>query len=89
MVNLVHQHDVIHSIECIIKNAVWGQTLVLSASKHPTRKDYYKWAAEQLNLAAPAFIEEIGQPSGKLIDAGKSLDILGIFLKYPSPYDML
>lgn len=89
VVNLVHQHDVIHSIECIIKNAVWGQTLVLSASKHPTRKDYYKWAAEQLNLAAPAFIEEIGQPSGKLIDASKSLDILSIFLKYPSPYDML
>ena len=89
VVNLVHQYDVIHSIECIIKNEVWGQTLVLSASVHPTRKEYYRWAAEQLNLAAPVFIEEIGQPSGKLTDASTSLDILGIHLKYTSPYDML
>ncbi len=89
VVNLVHQHDVIQSIECIIKNGIWGHTLVLSASEHPTRQDYYTWAAEQLSIAAPSFVEEPGQPSGKLIDASASLDILGIHLKYASPYDML
>jgi len=89
VVNLVHQHDVIQSIESIIQNDVWGHTLVLSALEHPTRQDYYRWAAEQLNIAAPAFIEEVGTPNGKFIDANSSLDILGMQLKYASPYDML
>ena len=89
LVNLIHQHDVIQCIESIIKNETWGHILVLSASEHPTRKDYYTWAAKHLNLTAPSFVEEQGQPSGKLIDASKSLAILSINLKYPSPYDML
>ena len=89
VVNLIHQDDVIQSIECIIKNEVWGQTLILSASEHPTRHNYYTWAAEKLNLAKPSFIEALGQPSGKLIDASSSLGILGMQLKYSSPYNML
>ena len=89
VVNLVHQDDVIESIECIIKNKVWGQTLVLSAAEHPTRHDYYKWAAKQLNITTPSFIEALGQPCGKLIDSSASLETLNMHLKYPSPYDML
>jgi hypothetical protein len=89
VVNLVHQNDVIQSIESLIKNNAWGRTLVISALEHPTRKEYYTWAANKLNLAAPSFIDEQGQPRGKEIDASRSLDILGIHLKYPSPYDML
>jgi len=88
VVNLVHQEDVIQSIECIIKNKIWGHTLVLSATEHPSRQDYYTWAAQQLGVAAPRFIEELGQPSGKLIDASVSLGKLKMHLKYPSPYDM-
>jgi nucleoside-diphosphate-sugar epimerase len=89
VVNLVHQQDVIQSIESVIENKIWGQTLVLSALEHPTRQDYYTWASAQLNVAAPSFVTEQGQASGKLIDATRSLGILGIQLKYPSPYDML
>jgi nucleoside-diphosphate-sugar epimerase len=89
VVNLIHQHDVIQCIESIINNETWGHVLVLSALEHPTRKDYYTWAAKKLNLTAPLFVEELGQPSGKLIDASTSLEMLGVHLKYPSPYDML
>jgi nucleoside-diphosphate-sugar epimerase len=89
VVNLVHQQDVIQSIKSVIKNQIWGHTLVLSALEHPSRQDYYTWATQQLHLAAPLFIEERGQLTGKLIDASRSLGILGIHLKYPSPYDML
>jgi nucleoside-diphosphate-sugar epimerase len=88
VVNLIHQHDVIQSIKCIIEKGLWGHTLLLCAMAHPTRQDYYIWAAEKLNLVAPSFTQERGQPSGKLIDATLSLDLLGIQLKYPSPYDM-
>jgi nucleoside-diphosphate-sugar epimerase len=89
VVNLVHQHDVIQSIKCVIRNQVWGHTLDLSATEHPSRRDYYTWAAKQLNIATPSFIEEVGPPSGKLIDASASLEKLNMHLKYPSPYDML
>jgi nucleoside-diphosphate-sugar epimerase len=89
VVNLVHQQDVIQSIESIIENKIWGHTLVLSALEHPTRQVYYTWAAAQLSIAAPSFIAEQGRASGKLINASKSLGILGIDLKYPSPYNML
>lgn len=89
VVNLVHQQDVLQSIEHIIKNGIWGNTLVLSATEHPTRQDYYTWAAQQLNLDPPSFIEEQGPPVGKLIDSSESLGLLGMMLKYPSPYDML
>ena len=89
VVNLVHQQDVIQSVESIIKNEIWGRTIVLCATEHPTRQDYYTWAAKKLGIAAPKFIEELGQPGGKLIDASSSLNILGMHLKYASPYDML
>jgi len=89
VVNLIHQYDVIQSIQSIIKNKIWGHTFVLSALAHPTRKDYYTWATKQLNLPAPLFVEEQAQPSGKLIDASASLELLGVHLKYASPYDML
>lgn len=91
VVNLVHQDDVIQGIESVIKKEIWGQTLVLSALEHPTRHVYYSWAAEQLNLTAPTFIEHQvqEQPIGKLIDASSSLGILDMQLKYPSPFDML
>lgn len=89
VVNLIHQYDVIQCIQSIIKNETWGHILVLSAADHPTRKSYYTWAAKQLNLTAPIFVEQQGQPQGKLIDASTSLVKLGVKLKYPSPYDML
>lgn len=88
-VNLVHQADVIQSIESIIKNEIWGQTLLLSAAEHPTRKEYYTWAAKQLKLAIPQFIDEPEPSEGKIINAAASLSLLGITLQYPSPYDML
>lgn len=89
VVNLVHQQDVIQGIKNIIKHEVWGHTLVLSATEHPTRHDYYTWAAAQLNLTAPLFVAEQKEPSGKLVDPSDSLSLLNMRLKYPSPYDML
>jgi len=89
IVNLVHQYDVIQSIESVIKNKVWGHTLVICSTEHPTRHEYYTWAAEQLSLIPPSFIEQQAPTNGKLIDGRDSLSLLGINLKYPSPYDML
>ncbi|MGJ8679176.1 SDR family oxidoreductase [Paraglaciecola sp.] len=94
VVNLVHQSDVVQAIDKIIADNIWGETFVLSATEHPTRKDYYTWAAERLELAAPNFIQQdsnanLGKRIGKRIDASDSIKTLGIKLKYPSPYDMI
>lgn len=89
-VNLVHRDDVIAAIEAVINLDAFGQTWHLCATEHPTRQTYYTWAANQLGLPCPTFVEEASDtPSGKILDAGHSLKTLGISLAYPSPYTML
>jgi nucleoside-diphosphate-sugar epimerase len=89
VVNLIHQSDVIRAIQKVIKLGVWGETLHLSCSEHPTRKDYYTWAANKLKLVTPVFSKSTSKQCGKQIDAAWSLMQLNLSLKYPSPFDML
>ena len=89
VVNLIHQDDVICAIKTVIERDIWGQTLHLSALEHPTRAQYYTWAAENLGLSAPIFTHGTGVALGKKIDATRSLQLMGLSLKYPSPFDML
>lgn len=89
-VNLIHQEDVIAAITNIIDKKTYGHTLHLSATEHPSRKEYYQWAARQLALEEPEFIPlHDALDSGKLINADLSIEKLGLTLKYPSPYDMI
>ncbi len=89
-VNLIHQKDVIAAVTSVIENQIYGHTLHLSATEHPSRKDYYQWAARQLGLDEPGFIPlHDALDEGKKINADLSIEKLGITLKYPSPYDML
>ncbi|UAA38695.1 NAD(P)H-binding protein [Paraneptunicella aestuarii] len=90
VVNLVHRNDVIKAISAIIDNDIWGQTLHLCSTEHPTRKEYYQWAAARFNLPKPEFLPEGSDSiSGKLIEAKNTIKKLGITLDYPSPYDMI
>jgi nucleoside-diphosphate-sugar epimerase len=89
VVNLVHQDDVVCAIKMVIETDIWGQTLHLSALEHPTRAQYYTWAAEKMGLNQPNFIKGEGVALGKRIDATGSLQVLGLTLKYPSPFDMM
>lgn len=89
VVNLVHQQDVINAIQNIIKDDLWSQTLHLCAAQHPTRSEYYTFAAKQLGLTPPTFVEGSVKQSGKLIDASASLELLKMSLAYPSPFDMI
>ncbi|MFT4808271.1 MAG: nucleoside-diphosphate-sugar epimerase [Paraglaciecola sp.] len=89
VVNLVHQDDVVCAIKTVIDRGLWGHKLHLSALEHPTRAQYYTWAAEKLGLNPPNFVKSKGVVLGKKIDATRSLQVLGLSLKYPSPFDML
>jgi nucleoside-diphosphate-sugar epimerase len=89
VVNLVHQLDVINAIQQIINQHVWGQTLHLCATEHPSRNEYYCWAATKLGLLLPKFVAEENIGNGKKIDARYSIKKLCLNLQYPSPFDML
>jgi nucleoside-diphosphate-sugar epimerase len=93
VVNLVHRQDVICAITTIIQEHIWGQVLHLCATEHPTRKEYYTWAAKKLGLVAPSFApqpeKDPNQTTGKSIDASYSLNLLKLNLTFASPYHML
>ncbi|MBT1451124.1 SDR family oxidoreductase [Glaciecola sp. XM2] len=88
VVNLVHQFDAIQCIFSIMKHKHVGKIFHACATDHPTRKDYYTWAAQQMGLSSPKFIND-GDTASKIIDASESFKSLGVTLRYPSPYDML
>lgn len=87
-VNLIHKDDVITAISAVIQRRLWGNTLHLCSTEHPTRKDYYQWAAKQKGLPLPEFDQQYNQ-TGRQIDAQATLGTLGITLAYPSPYAMI
>lgn len=90
-VNLVHKLDVIAAINNIIKRNITDKTLHLSAIDHPSRREYYTWAADKKRLPIPNFapIASDSLAQGKVIDPTVTLSTLGLSLKFPSPYDML
>jgi hypothetical protein len=79
---------VIRAIAQIIEKKIWGVTLHLAANEHPSREEYYRWAAVKLALPEPQFAPS-GPLTGKFIDASWTLQKLGLKLLYPSPFDML
>ena len=88
-VNLLHRDDVISAIDAIIGQDKFGAVMHLSAHDHPSRKEYYQWAARQLGLAEPGFLTDETHNTGKQIDSHWTCQQLGLSLKYPSPFDML
>jgi nucleoside-diphosphate-sugar epimerase len=88
-INLVHQFDVIQCIYAIIKQQTVAKVLHACSLEHPTRADYYTWAAHQLGMKAPKFDTKDDLRDGKIVSAEQTLRELGVSLRYPSPYDML
>lgn len=90
MVNFVHRDDAIAAIIAVTKKRYWGHVLHLCATDHPSRMAYYKWAAGALYLSEPQFMDESEQkPSGKVVDASNTIQVLGLEMKYASPYQMI
>ena len=89
VVNLIHRTDVISAIESIIQRGLFGQTLHLAATDHPTRMEYYVAAAIKMGIDEPSFLIDKSAGKGKLINCELTLSELNLELKYPSPFDML
>lgn len=85
-VNLIHRDDCIEAIIAIAKKQIEGGVFHLSALEHPSRSAFYSWAAKAMGLDEPSFLEQGGE--GKYIVPDNTLDVLGLTLTYPSPFDM-
>jgi nucleoside-diphosphate-sugar epimerase len=81
-VNLIHQDDCVGLIECILTQQQWGTVFNGCADTHPSKRDYYTYTRQLLNLGAPDFADN--QPNNfKIVSNQKVKDTLGYEFKYP------
>ncbi|MDG0974233.1 MAG: NAD(P)-binding domain-containing protein [Crocinitomicaceae bacterium] len=83
-INLIHLEDCIGLIDAVIENACWGETINGCAGEHPEKGEYYRWAAEKLDLTAPIFTTE--KTTFKIISNEKSSNLLGYIYRYNNPF---
>lgn len=81
-VNLIHLDDCIGIIEQLLKQQVWGEVLNGCADTHPSKKQFYRHAAEQLNQAVPDFNQD-NAPSYKIVSNDKVKTLLSYQFQYP------
>ncbi|MDF2177777.1 SDR family oxidoreductase [Aliiglaciecola sp. CAU 1673] len=86
-VNLIHLDDVIQAIIAALHPRHIGQVFHLAATEHPSRADFYIFAAKQAGMSLPSFTDHTGSNSKK-VDASKTIERLEITLKYPNPFHM-
>jgi nucleoside-diphosphate-sugar epimerase len=84
LVNLIHQDDAIGLIKEIIIQNVQDEILNACSDYHPTRRELYTKAAQQMGLAIPEFIAEEGS-SSKVVLNDKVKRVLGYQFLHPDP----
>jgi nucleoside-diphosphate-sugar epimerase len=87
-VNLVHQSDAIDAITAVIEQEAWGEVFNVVADLHPSRREYYTYAATQNNMTPPRFLPD-QEPSGKSVSNDKIKRKLGFEFAYSDPFHML
>ena len=61
-INLIHLDDCINVIETIVAKDCWGEVFNAAADSHPTRKEFYTAATQQLGNTPAVFIENTDFP---------------------------
>lgn len=82
-VNLIHLEDCMGVINHIVDNEIWGESFNASAPIHPTKKEYYTQAANQLGIEPPKFIED--NKDYKIIDSSHLIEEYNYEFKYLDP----
>jgi nucleoside-diphosphate-sugar epimerase len=86
-VNIIHRDDCIALIIQLIQQQAWGEIFNACADIHPSRKEFYTIAAEQLGLEIPSFSSDAVM--FKIINSDKIKKRLGYSFKYPDPLNSL
>ncbi|MEM6347085.1 MAG: NAD(P)-binding domain-containing protein [Bacteroidota bacterium] len=80
-VNMIHRDDCIGIIQAILDQKLWGEVLNACIDDHPTRRDFYSWAAAQVGRTDLNFNEE-GETLYKIVSNQKLQDLLGYEFKH-------
>ena len=81
-VNLIHRDDCIRIVRRIIELEAWGETFNCCADTHPTRREFYTWAAASIGATPPEFTES-SLGTYKVISNHKVKQFLGYDFLYP------
>lgn len=84
-INLIHLDDCIGLINQIAHHNFFGETLNGCSTKHPSKMEYYTWAAKRLGVTPPVFQNNEG--SWKEVSNKKSIVTLNYNYTYSSPYE--
>ncbi|ALJ00836.1 NAD(P)-binding domain-containing protein [Rufibacter tibetensis] len=87
-VNMIHLSDCIGLLKEIILQEKWGFTFNACAPEHPTRKEFYTTAAQQMILTPPAFAPQ-GEAKFKIINSDLIQQELKYTFFYPDPLECL
>ncbi len=80
-VNLIHRDDCINILAKTIQLEIWGEVFNACADTHPSKREYYSQARQNLGLAVPEF-EEPTEQAYKIISSEKIKHTLSYRFKY-------
>ncbi|WP_428636957.1 SDR family oxidoreductase [Shewanella sp.] len=88
-VNLVHLDDCVGAVLALLEHSgSLSPAYNLSASKHPTKAEFYTLAATQLGLESPSFVDAM-QSDDKIVDGGLITRELNYLYHHDDPLKML
>lgn len=85
-VNIIHLDDCIGIIRTIIETSQWNNIFNACADEHPTRREFYTLACEQLGVPLPVFSDAV-QPF-KIVSSDKLRNTLSYSFQFPDPMKM-
>lgn len=81
-INLIHRDDCIGIIERVIELDYWGEVFNGCSDTHPSKREFYTYAAQSIENEIPTFGENTPN-TGKKVDNTKIKSLLGYSLQYP------
>nr|MBF0223723.1 NAD(P)H-binding protein [Desulfobulbaceae bacterium] len=81
-VNLIHRDDCIGIISQIVEQEAWGEVFNCCADTHPTKKEFYTYAAQSIGVLAPEFAESEAD-SYKIISNLRVKKVLNYQFRHP------
>lgn len=81
-VNLIHRDDCIAIIGRIVELGAWGETFNACADTHPSKREFYRHAAESLGIGDLRF-DDADTRGGKLVSNENLKRRLGYELRHP------
>lgn len=88
-VNMIHLDDCVQILWRIIERDIWGDVFNACSDHHPSRKEFYKIAADSAGLAPPEFSNKQEPDKYKVVSSDKLKEKLDYSFIHPNPLKAL